>query len=204
MTGTPTVDLERVVDHISGRHKGLVTEEEVRELVTDSYQSLAATARIHTYLSALMQRFATERVDALARTRGGSGRAVPQVLFLCVHNAGRSQMAAALLTHHALGRVDARSAGSAPSGELNQGVVDSLAEEGISLAHAFPKPITDEVARAADVVVSMGCGDSCPIAPGVRFLEWDVPDPSGLSKSEIAPIRDQIDRRVRHLLEELS
>ncbi len=128
----------------------------------------------------------------------------PEVLFVCVHNAGRSQMAAALLDHHAAGRVHVRSAGSAPASEINPAVVDALAELGIDVSREFPKPLTDEVVRDADAVITMGCGDACPVYPGKRYLDWDLPDPSGKPVEEVRPIRDEIDRRVRALLEELA
>ena len=128
----------------------------------------------------------------------------PEVLFVCVHNAGRSQMAAALLDRHAAGRVHVRSAGSAPASEINPAVVEALAELGIDVSREFPKPLTDEVVRDADAVITMGCGDACPVYPGKRYLDWDLPDPSGKPVEEVRPIRDEIDRRVRALLEELA
>jgi len=127
----------------------------------------------------------------------------PEVLFVCVHNAGRSQMAAALLDHYAQGRVHVRSAGSIPAAEINPAVVEAMAEVGIDISKEFPKPLTDEVVRDADAVVTMGCGDACPIYPGKRYLDWDLTDPAGKPIEEIRPIRDEIDRRVRALLEEL-
>jgi len=128
---------------------------------------------------------------------------VPEVLFVCVHNAGRSQMAAALLQHHGRGRVHVRSAGSAPADRINPAVVAVLEEWGIDLSDASPKPLTDEAARAADVIVTMGCGDACPVHPGRRYLDWVLEDPAGKSVEEVRPIRDEIDRRVRELLAEL-
>ncbi len=130
-------------------------------------------------------------------------REKPEVLFVCVHNAGRSQMAAALLDHHAGGRVRVRSAGSAPAEEINPAVVEVMAEIGIDISKEFPKPLTDEAVREADAVITMGCADACPIYPGKRYLDWDLPDPAGRSVDEIRPIRDEIDRRVRSLLDEL-
>jgi len=127
----------------------------------------------------------------------------PEVLFVCVHNAGRSQMAAALLDHHAQGRVHVRSAGSAPADEINPAVAAVMGEWGIDLAKEFPKALTDEVVRAADVVITMGCGDACPVYPGKRYLDWELDDPAGKSANEVAPVRDEIDRRVRLLLTEL-
>ena len=128
---------------------------------------------------------------------------VPEVLFVCVHNAGRSQMAAALLGHHAQGRVHVRSAGSEPADRINPAVVRAMAEVGLDIATEFPKPLTDEVVRAADVVITMGCGDACPIYPGKRYLDWELDDPAGRSLAEVRPIRDEIDRRVQSLLAEL-
>ena len=129
---------------------------------------------------------------------------VPEVLFVCVHNAGRSQMAAALLDHHARGRVHVRSAGSAPADTINPAVREVMAELGLDLSTEFPKPLTDDVVRAADVVISMGCGDACPVYPGKRYLDWELTDPAGKSPEEIRPIRDDIDARVKALLAELT
>jgi len=128
---------------------------------------------------------------------------VPEVLFVCVHNAGRSQMAAALLDRHAEGRVLVRSAGSAPASEVNPAVVAALAEVGVDISKELPKPLSTDAVEAADVVVTMGCGDACPVFPGKRYLDWDLEDPSGLSLEEVRPIREEIDRRVRDLLDSL-
>jgi protein-tyrosine-phosphatase len=128
---------------------------------------------------------------------------VPEVLFVCVHNAGRSQMAAALLDHHAAGRVRVRSAGSAPAAEINPAVRAVMAERGLDLSKEFPKPLTGEAVRAADVVITMGCGDVCPVFPGKRYLDWRLPDPAGQPIENVRPIRDEIDARVRALLAEL-
>jgi protein-tyrosine-phosphatase len=130
-------------------------------------------------------------------------RRVPEVLFVCVHNAGRSQMAAALLDRHAEGRVVVRSAGSAPASEVNPSVVAALAEVGVDISKELPKPLGSNAVESADVVVTMGCGDACPVFPGKRYLDWELDDPSGLSVEEVRPIRDEIERRVRDLLAEL-
>lgn len=129
---------------------------------------------------------------------------LPEVLFVCVHNAGRSQMAAALLERHAAGRVRVRSAGSAPAEELDPAVVQAMAEVGIDLSKEAPKRLMDEYVREADVVVTMGCGDACPVYPGKRYLDWDLPDPAGKSVEEVRPVRDQIDRLVGALAAELA
>ena len=128
----------------------------------------------------------------------------PTVLFVCVHNAGRSQMAAALLAHHGGDRVHVRSAGSLPTASIDPAVVEAMAEIGIEITDEFPKPLTDDVVRAADVVVTMGCGNACPIYPGKRYLDWQVRDPAGLSPGEVRAIRTEIDERVRALLAELQ
>ena len=128
---------------------------------------------------------------------------VPEVLFVCVHNAGRSQMAAALLDHHARGRVHVRSAGSDPADTVNPAVVEAMAEIGLDISKEFPKPLTDSAVRAADAVVTMGCGDACPFYPGKRYLDWQLADPAGKSVEEVRPIRDEIEERVKALLEEL-
>ena len=129
---------------------------------------------------------------------------LPEVLFVCVHNAGRSQMAAALLDHYAKERVVVRSAGSTPADEINPAVSAVMAELGIDLSKEFPKPLTTEAVEGADVVISMGCGDACPIFPGKRYLDWDLPDPAGKPLDEVRPIRDDIEQRVRGLLSELG
>jgi arsenate reductase (thioredoxin) len=128
----------------------------------------------------------------------------PEVLFVCVHNAGRSQMAAALLERYAGGRVRVRSAGSEPAVRLNPAVVEAMSEVGVDLTGETPKALTDELAKDADVVVTMGCGDTCPVYPGKRYVDWDLDDPAGRPVEDVRPIRDEIDRRVRALLDELT
>jgi arsenate reductase (thioredoxin) len=140
----------------------------------------------------------------LGQAEGAIAKPVPEVLFVCVHNAGRSQMAAALLDHHAAGRVHVRSAGSTPAEQINPGVVAARSDIGVDVSREFPKPLTDEVARAADVIVTMGCGDACPVYPGKRYIDWNLEDPAGRTIDEIRPIRDEIDRRVHALLAELT
>jgi len=128
---------------------------------------------------------------------------VPEVLFVCIHNAGRSQMAAALLDHHAQGRVRVRSAGSDPADRVNPAVVQAMAELGLDISKEFPKPLTDDALQAADAVITMGCGDACPVYPGKRYLDWQLDDPAGKPLEAVRPIRAEIDRRVRELLDEL-
>jgi arsenate reductase len=139
-----------------------------------------------------------------AHTQRVTAKELPEVLFVCVHNAGRSQMAAALLNERAAGRVVVRSAGSTPAGEINPRVVEAMGELGLDLSHEFPKPLTDESVRAADVVITMGCGDACPIYPGKRYEDWDLEDPAGKDLDTVRRIRDEIDARVKTLIEELA
>jgi len=134
---------------------------------------------------------------------GADVDAVPEVLFVCTHNAGRSQMAAALLDHYGAGRVRVRSAGSEPADRINPAVAQAMAEVGIDLTAASPKLLSSDAVKAADVVVTMGCGDACPVYPGKRYLDWQLPDPAGLSLEDVRPIRDEIDVRIRALLDEL-
>jgi protein-tyrosine-phosphatase len=129
---------------------------------------------------------------------------VPEVLFVCEHNAGRSQMAAALLEHHAAGRVRVWSAGTTPSDEIHANVVEAMAERGLDVSTARPKGLREDDVREADVVITMGCGDACPVVPGTRYLDWDLPDPAGKTIAEVRPIRDDIERRVLDLLRELA
>jgi arsenate reductase (thioredoxin) len=141
--------------------------------------------------------------EVATKNQGGRVSTIPEVLFVCVHNAGRSQMAAALLHHHAKGRVLVRSAGSAPADSINPAVVTVMDEVGLDLSQEFPKPLTTEAVQAADVVITMGCGDACPVLPGRRYLDWQLEDPAGKSVDDVRPIRDEIDRRVTALLAEL-
>lgn len=169
--------------------------------VRESYTSLARTARVTSALAPLTERFARQRLSDLTRERDGS---VPQVLFVCVANAGRSQLAAALVNELGAGRIVARSAGSNPADVIHPHVRSILAEiEGDAASERFPKPLTDDAVRAADVVVTMGCGDVCPIIPGVRYDDWAVGDPALASREGVEAIRDDIAARVRVLVDDL-
>ncbi|SDZ32249.1 Protein-tyrosine-phosphatase [Amycolatopsis xylanica] len=198
------LQLDRIVDELADKFHGVFGRETVEQYVRETYALLDEHASIKTHLATLTARFAQDRLTDLGKSQGLTHVTVPQVLFICVHNVGRSQMAAALLDHHAFGRVTVRSAGSQPSGRIPDEIVGALYELGVPLTSAFPKPLTDEVVRTADVVVTMGCGDACPVYPGKRYLDWDVADPTGKPIEAVRPIRDDIDRRVRHLLDELT
>ncbi|NEK84746.1 arsenate reductase ArsC [Blastococcus saxobsidens] len=200
---TPEAALHRLADELAARFTGVFARETVDRYVFESYTALRRTAKVTTHLPALTARFATERLTALAQAKGAITTDVPEVLFVCVHNAGRSQMAAGLLNAHAAGRVHVRSAGSLPSAQIDDAVTEAMAEVGVDLGAEFPKPLTDDVVQAADVVITMGCGDACPVYPGKRYLDWSVRDPAGLSVGEVRAIRTDIDTRVRALLAEL-
>ena len=147
---------------------------------------------------------ARARLRAFARVEGKMTKEAPEVLFVCVHNAGRSQMAAGLVKLRSQGRVRVRSAGSAPGDEINPAVVEAMNEIGVDMSDEFPKPLTDEVVRAADVVITMGCGDACPIYPGKRYEDWTLEDPDGKDGETVRHIRDEIDARVQRLIEDLT
>ncbi len=195
--------LDRAATDLAAKYCGTYSPETVRALIDDSYRLLAQTSRITTYLPVLSVHFASERLAAIARHEGHLVTTAPEVLFVCVHNAGRSQMAAALLNHYAQGRVHVRSAGSTPANEVNPAVIEVMNEMGLDLSKEFPKPLTADVVQGADVVITMGCGDACPIYPGKRYLDWNLDDPAGLPIDQVRPIRDEIDHRVQELITDL-
>ncbi|WP_328424078.1 arsenate-mycothiol transferase ArsC [Streptomyces sp. NBC_00443] len=184
-------------------YRGRFSAETIQRLVIDSYERLAEHARVRTHLVVLAEHLATERLNALAHIEGAPGCGLPRVLFVCSHNAGRSQMAAALLAHRAGGHVVASSAGTDPAAEVEPVVAQALIEAGVNLADAFPKPLTDEVVQAADIVITMGCGDACPVLPGRRYLDWPVTDPEGAPIAVVRGIRDEIDAHITELLASL-
>jgi protein-tyrosine-phosphatase len=157
-----------------------------------------------TFLPLLAEKFARQRLTALAKVEDLASDGIPIVLFLCVHNAGRSQMALGWFNYLAAGRALAWSGGSEPGAEVNPSAVAAMAEVGIDISQEFPKPWTQEIVRAADVVVTMGCGDACPIFPGKRYEDWALEDPAGMGVDAVRPIRDDIGQRVRGLLASLD
>ncbi|MEU8870183.1 arsenate reductase ArsC [Streptomyces javensis] len=187
---------------LAARHAGHFSPETVQRLLADSYLRLAETAHVQTHLVVLAERLAAERLAALAHTQA-AGAGAPRVLFVCSHNAGRSQMAAALLKLRAGGRVTVSSAGTDPAAEVEPEVAQVLREAGVALEDAFPKPLTDEVVQAADIVVTMGCGDACPVVPGRLYLNWPVADPDGAPIAAVRTIRDEIDAHITELLTSL-
>jgi arsenate reductase (thioredoxin) len=200
VVGTKAFD--RIVDRLCARFTGIYSRETVERFLHESFDHLG-NASVQAFVPLLAERFSKEQPTAYAQAKGAILKEVPEVLFVCVHNAGRSQMAAALPDHRAEGRVHVRSAGSAPADDIHDNVRTVMREIGLDLGKKFPKPLTDEVVRAADVVVTMGCGDACPIYPGKRYLDWDLPDPADQPLADVRRIRDEIDRRVRVLIGEL-
>ncbi|OLF09697.1 phosphotyrosine protein phosphatase [Actinophytocola xinjiangensis] len=182
---------------------GTFSAETIERFLRSSYDQFAARSTVPTFLPLLAERFARQRLRALATVEGRTA-GKPTVLFLCVHNAGRSQMALGFF-HHLVGdRAVAWSGGSEPGHTVNPSAVDAMAERGIDISREFPKPWTDEIVQAADVVVTMGCGDICPVFPGKRYLDWTLDDPAGKTVADVRPVRDEIERRVRALLDDLG
>jgi protein-tyrosine-phosphatase len=178
--------------------------ETIERFLATSYDQFAARSTVPHYLPLLAERYARQRLVAQTRIEGLRDDGRPIVLFLCVHNAGRSQMALGFLQHLAGERAIGWSGGQEPGTEINPAAIEAMAERGIDITGEYPKPWTDEVVRAADVVVTMGCGDACPVFPGKRYEDWALADPAGKSLDEIRPIREEVERRVRRLLDELG
>jgi len=178
---------------------GIFSEQTIERYIADSLDLLGG-ATINVYVPVLAHRFARERLKALAQADHLIAKEQPEVLFVCVHNAGRSQMAAALLDHYTAGRVHVRSAGSMPASEINPAVVTAMREVGIDLQSAKPQMLTPELAQGAALLITMGCGDACPVVPGLRRADWPLPDPKGKPLAEVRRIRDEIRDRVRQLV----
>ncbi len=210
-TGGPEpglADIDGALERIGGdlaRRFPTVPPEQVLSVVRESAAALTRQATVRTHLVVTTERFARQRLEDLVRRTRPPVHRRPQVLFICVANAGRSQLAAALLQHYAGDAVLARSAGSTPAGQIHPAVRRQLAELGVDAeqGEAFPKPLTDDALRAADVVVTMGCGDTCPVLPGTRYEDWAVGDPALASPEGLAAIRADLDQRVRALLTDL-
>jgi arsenate reductase (thioredoxin) len=202
LDATSRATFARAIEALHQEFRGIYSLETIERFVDESIDRLSG-ARVVDFLPLFVHRFSRERLRALAQAQGAIMSDVPEVLFVCVHNAGRSQMAAALLDHHARGRVHVRSAGSDPTDRINPAVAAAMDEWGIDLSREFPKPLTDEFVRAADVVVTMGCGDACPIYPGKRYEDWELQDPAGQPVEVVRRIRDDVDGRVQQLLSEL-
>jgi arsenate reductase len=194
--------IHQAAEALAEEFAGIYSEETIERYIGDSLD-LLGDSRVNVFVPVLAHRFARERLKALAQAEGVITKEQPEVLFVCVHNAGRSQMAAGLVKLRSGGRIHVRSAGSTPASEINPAVVEAMAEVGVDLGDEYPKPLTDDFVKAADVVITMGCGDACPIFPGKRYEDWDLDDPAGHDVAAVRVIRDEIDARVQRLVDEL-
>jgi arsenate reductase (thioredoxin) len=196
--------LKSAAVRLAEQFEGVFGAETVERFLTSSYDQFATRATAVNFLPVMAERFARQRLQALARVEGKADDGLPTVLFLCVHNAGRSQMALGWFERLAGDRAVAWSGGSEPGNEVNPAAIAAMKEIGIDISAEFPKPWTDEIVQAADVVVTMGCGDACPLFPGKRYEDWVLDDPDGMGVEAVRPIRDEIGRRVRELLASLD
>ncbi|MGY1948459.1 arsenate reductase ArsC [Nocardia asiatica] len=196
--------LKTAASRLQREFDGTFGVETIERFLHSSYDQFAGRATVMNFLPLLTERFARQRLNALAKVEGKAHTGKPTVLFLCTHNAGRSQMALGFFTHLAADNAVAWSGGSEPGEQINPAAVEAMAEVGIDITTEFPKPWTEEILQAADVIITMGCGDACPLYPGRRYEEWDLDDPAGLDVAAIRPIRAEIETRVRHLLAELD
>jgi len=204
LTTEQQLQITQAAARIRDDFAGVFSQETIERFITDSRADLESRARVTTWLPILIERFTRDRLRALARVEGKTERDKPSIVFLCVHNAGRSQMAAGWARQLAGDRIELFSGGSDPAGEVNPSAVAVMAEAGVDISTEYPQPWTDEIVRAADVVVTMGCGDACPVFPGIRYEDWELTDPAGLPIDEVRPIRDEIRDRVEDLLARLG
>jgi arsenate reductase (thioredoxin) len=194
--------VENAAEALQEEFAGLFARETIARYIAESAEQLGQS-KITVFVPILVERFARERLTAFAQAEGALTKEMPEVLFVCVHNAGRSQMAAGLVKLRSEGRIHVRSAGSTPIETVNPHAVEAMKELGIDLSEEFPKPLTDEFVQAADVVITMGCGDACPIFPGKRYEDWVLDDPAEQDLPTVRRIRDEIDGRVKRLVAEL-
>jgi arsenate reductase len=198
------IALKAAAAHLADTFADTFGVETIERFLQSSYDQFASEATVTNFLPLLAERFARQRLTALARIEGHLHDGRPVVLFLCTHNAGRSQMALGFFEHYAGGAAIAWSGGSEPGDEVNPAAIEAMNERGIDISGEYPKPWTDEIVRAADVVITMGCGDACPVFPGKRYEEWVLTDPAGLDVAAVRPVRDEIERRVLKLLAQLD
>jgi arsenate reductase (thioredoxin) len=194
--------VERAAEALQDEFAGIFSVETIARYIADSTDRLS-DSKINVFVPVLAHRFARERLMALAQSRGDVVKEMPEVLFVCVHNSGRSQMAAGLVKLRSQGRIHVRSAGSDPGEQINPAVIEVMGELGVDMSEEFPKPLTDEVVAAADAVITMGCGDACPIYPGKKYEDWKLDDPAGQDVDTVRRIRDELDAHVRTLIAEL-
>jgi arsenate reductase (thioredoxin) len=209
----PTVDdlstaqrhlIRTAAARLQDKFKGIFGPETIQRYINDSLDQLLPSSEVVSFVPIFVERFAKDRLRALAKVEGKMISDKPSVMFLCVHNAGRSQMASGWLRHLAGDRVDVFSGGSAPASTVNPAAIEAMAEVGVDIGAEFPKPWTDEIVRAADVVITMGCGDACPVYPGKRYEDWVLDDPEGLDVAGVRTIRDEIRGRVEKLMAEMG
>jgi arsenate reductase len=196
--------LRTAASRLAEKFDGIYGPETIERFLHSSFEQFAGRATVAHFLPLMAERFAAQRLTALARIEGLHRDGKPTVQFLCTHNAGRSQMALGFFQQLAGDQAVAWSGGSEPGDTINPSAIEAMGERGINIAGEFPKPWTDETVRAADVVITMGCGDACPIFPGKRYEEWVLDDPAGLDVAAVRPIRDELERRVRNLMAELN
>jgi len=201
-TGELDRTLAHVADRLAGRYAGIVGRETVERCLFESYLGLRSTAKIASHLLPLAEHDAAARLAALAD--GHIRQRVQRVLFLCAYNSGRSQLAAALAHHHGQDRVIVESAGTHPAEHVDPTVLAVLDEIGVATPGARPKPLTEQMLADADVIVTMGCGDACPVLAGKRYLDWDIPDPAGADPDAVRAIRDDIQTRVHRLIDDVT
>jgi arsenate reductase len=204
LTAAEQLQIRGAAVTLQRRWQGRLNVETIERFMTESLDMLLPKARVTTWLPVLVERLTNDRLRALVRLESDDTDLNPSVLFLCVHNAGRSQMAAGWMRYLAGDRVDVFSGGSEPAEQLNAVAVAAMAEKGIDISVELPQPWADEIVRAVDVIVTMGCGDACPVYPGKRYVDWELDDPSGRPIEEVRPIRDDLEQRVRGLLAELG
>jgi len=204
LTPAEQVALRQSAVALQRRWQGRMNVETIERFMAESLDIIVPRARVRTWVPVLVERLTNDRLRALVRLETPRADLNPSVLFLCVHNAGRSQMAAGWMRHLAGDRVDVFSGGSEPAEEINRAAVAAMAEVGIDIGGELPQPWADEVVRAADVIVTMGCGDACPVYPGKRYVDWELDDPAGRPVEEVRAIRDEVERRVRTLMAEIG
>lgn len=198
------LQVKQIATRLQRRYEGQLNIETIERFIRDTTDVLLPKSNTTKWLPVLIERFTNDRLRALVRIDADPSTLNPSVLFLCVHNAGRSQMAAGWMRHLSDGTVDVFSGGSEPSDEVNQAAVAAMAEVGVDISDQLPQPWADEIVRAADVVVTMGCGDACPVYPGKRYIDWELDDPAGKGVEDVRPIRDDIKGRVEDLLAQLQ
>ena len=196
--------LNRVVSALAEKYVGVFAAETIERVVFESYASLLRTGTKASSVTVFAEKFSKDRLRALATAKGNLAKDKPEVLFVCVQNAGRSQMAMALMANLSNGAINVRSAGSMPASEVSEKTIAVMKEIGLDLTEAFPKPLTDDVVQAADVVITMGCGDACPLYPGKKYLDWELEDPAELDLEGVRRVRDEIRAKVEALIAELA